>query len=155
MVPSARTGGTLWYPPHDSDVSEGTSVPIYLIRLPNDAEAGDVRRLHRETHRLSIAYRTNMIGLSPNAPLPAATIPKTSSSRLPSAARATKATLSITHGSRSRRHKLSYNDKATLNNLVRISELQKQSHWAIENDCMARRKSWRPSEVLLGRAVRR
>ena len=76
-----------------------------------------------------------MIGFSRNAPLPTATIPKTSSSRLPSAARATKATLSITHGSRSRRHKLSYNDKATLNNLVRISELhQKQSHWTIEND---------------------
>src|SRR5207245_9113248 len=36
---------------------------------------------------------------------------------------------------RSRRHKLSYNDKATLNNLVRISELhQKQSHWTSEND---------------------
>src|SRR5439155_23749296 len=50
-------------------------------------------------------------------------------------ARMPKATLSITHGSRSRRHKLSYNDKATLNNLVRISELhQKQSHWTIEND---------------------
>src|SRR6266480_5160320 len=76
-----------------------------------------------------------MIGLSPNAPSPTATIPKKSSGRLLSAARATKATLSITHGSRSRRHKLIYNDKATLNNLVRISELhQKQSHWTIEND---------------------
>src|SRR6266513_139968 len=76
-----------------------------------------------------------MIGFSRNAPLPTATIPKKSSGRLLSAARATNATLSITHGSRSRRHKLIYNDKATLNNLVRISELhQKQSHWTIEND---------------------
>jgi hypothetical protein len=62
------------------------------------------------------------IGLSPNAPSPTATIPKKSYSRLPGAARVTKATLSITHGSGSRRHKLSYNDKTMLNNLVRISE---------------------------------
>src|SRR6266550_2605048 len=76
-----------------------------------------------------------MIGLSPNAPLPTATIPKKSSRRLPSSARVTKATRSITNGSLSPRHKLSYNNKATLHNLVRISELhQKQSHWTIEND---------------------
>src|SRR6266436_6308583 len=76
-----------------------------------------------------------MIGLSPSAALPTATIPKKSSTRLPNTARATKATLSITHGSLSPRHELSYNDKTMLNNLVRISELhQKQSHWTIEND---------------------
>jgi hypothetical protein len=57
-----------------------------------------------------------------NAPSLTATIPKKSYSRLPGAARVTKATLSITHGLRSRRHKLSYNDKTILNNLVRISE---------------------------------
>src|SRR5713101_1560526 len=92
-----------------------------------------------------------MIGLSPNALLPTATIPKTSSSRLPSAARVTKATLSITHGSRSRRHKPSYNDKATLNNLVRISELhQKQSHWTIENDLCGKPEKLAPVGGFIG-----
>ena len=55
MVPSAKTGGTLWYPPHDSDVSEGTSVPIYLIRLPK--RCGSWRRSSPAPRNASLVNR--------------------------------------------------------------------------------------------------
>jgi hypothetical protein len=66
----------------------------------------------------------------------------------------TKATPSITHGSLSPRHELSYNDKTMLNNLVRISELhQKQSHWTIENDLYGTPEKLATVAGLMNRAI--